>query len=258
MANNDSLLHYRKDSLATAVDHGSRSLFYNHELQPIHSTPVFTTVRTSYWPGIVLFLILSIYVLIKVTEPKKIVRVFLSVFSLQEAKQLFREEFKLTKRFSIFLVLCFILVGAFLIYVTNRYFGLILQNHSPLNQYAFFVALITISYLVKFTINYFLAFVSASSELGREYIFNVVVFAQTIGIVLFPFVVAMQFTSYPPEWFLYPSLVICLGFFVLRLFRGFLISVSEQNVGIIYIFLYLCGLEILPLLILIKFLMTNF
>jgi hypothetical protein len=52
--------------------------------------------------------------------------------------------------------------------------------------------------------------------------------------------------------------VICLGFFVLRLFRGFLISVSEQNVGIIYIFLYLCGLEILPLLILIKFLMTNF
>ena len=180
------------------------------------------------------------------------------MFSLQEAKQLFREEFKLTKRMSVFLGLAFILVAAFLIQITNQYFGLILQEKSPLIQYVFFVCVLISMYLVKFISNYILAFISSNNDLGKEYLFNVFVFSQTIGIILFPFVVCLQFTKYPTEWFVYPALVICAGFYLLRMFRGFIISVGEQSVGILYIFLYLCALEILPLLVLIKFLLVNF
>jgi hypothetical protein len=111
---------------------------------------------------------------------------------------------------------------------------------------------------VKFLANYVLAFISSNNDLGKEYLFNVFVYSQTIGIILFPFIVCLQFTKYPTELFLYPALVICAGFYALRMFRGFIISVTEQNVGILYIFLYLCALEILPLLVLIKFLLVNF
>lgn len=257
MGNQNSMLSQKNDS----VIHFNRikqSLFFNHSLKPIHATPIFNAANPSYWQGILLFVVFSVYVLIKVSEPKKIVKVFLSVFSFQEAKQLFREEFKLTKRLSIFLGIGFLLVLAFLIQITNRYFGLILHDYSPFKQYLFFIALICIAYLIKFLANHILALISSNTELGKEYLFNVVVFAQTSGIILFPFVVVLQFTRYPSEWFLYPALIICLGFYVLRLIRGFIISVTEQNIGIIYIFLYLCALEILPLLILIKFLLTNF
>ena len=74
-------------------------LFSGHSLQTIHTTPMLKASEPSYWQGIVLFIIFSIYVLIRVSEPRKILKVFTSVFSLQESKQLFREEFKLTKRF---------------------------------------------------------------------------------------------------------------------------------------------------------------
>jgi hypothetical protein len=159
---------------------------------------------------------------------------------------------------SLFLVLAFIFVMAFLVQITNQYFGLILNEQSHLKQYLFFVGIISSMYIIKFFTNYILAFISSNNELAKEYLFNVFVFSQTIGVILFPLVVCLQFTKYPSEWFLYPALIITAGFYALRMFRSFIISVGEQNVGILYIFLYLCALEILPLLVLIKFLLVNF
>jgi hypothetical protein len=76
--------------------------------------------------------------------------------------------------------------------------------------------------------------------------------------VLFPFIICIQFSRYSTELFLYPAIIICIVLYLLRIFRGFVISVMEQNVGIFYIFLYLCALEILPIFVLIKFLLVNF
>jgi hypothetical protein len=256
----DSILKIKTDSLvsinAGKVDHNS--VFKSHSLKPSHQTPILRISEPSYWQGIILFLIFSILVVIKVSEPRKILKIFISVFSLQESKQLFREEFKLTKRVSILFGLGFILVMAFLIQKTNHYFGLIFNDYSQIQQYFFFLAVVTLVYLIKFIVNYALAFISSNNDLAREYLFNVFLFAQTIGIAIFPLIICIQFTKYPAEWFLYPALIICGGFYGLRMFRTFIISSSEQNIGILYILLYLCALEILPQLVLIKFLLVNF
>jgi hypothetical protein len=234
------------------------SVFSGHSLQIVHDTPMLKVGETNYWQSVIFFFIFSIYVFIKISEPRKIFKIFTSVFSLQESKQLFREEFKLTKRLSILLGISFILVFAFLIQFTNQYFDFILRNYSHLQQYFFFIVVISLMYIVKFLANYVLAFISSNTELSREYLFNVYVFAQTLGIVIFPLTICLQFTKYPTEWFLYPSLIICAGIYALRMFRGIIISSAEQSIGIIYIFLYLCALEILPMLVLIKFLLVNF
>jgi hypothetical protein len=256
----DSILVIKSDSLlakATVLE-SQNSVFNGHSLKVIHSTPILKVAETTYWQGAILFLIFSMYVLIKISEPRKILKIFTSVFSLQESKQLFREEFKLTKRFSILLGIAFILVIAFLIQFTNQYFGFILHDYSHLQQYGFFIIVVSFVYVVKFITNYILAYISSNHDLSREYLFNVFVFAQTIGIVIFPLIICLQFTKYPAQWFLYPSLIVCAGFYALRMFRGIIVSSAEQGVGIIYIFLYLCALEILPMLVLLKFLLVNF
>ena len=240
------------------IQTGNLSVFNGHSLKTIHSSPIFNASSPLYWPGILLFIIFSIYVLIKISEPKKILKIFASVFSLQEAKQLLREEFKLTKRISILLAITYILVIGFLVQLINQYFGLILKEYSSIKQFLFFTSVLSLMYFVKFLVNYVLAFISSNVELGKEYIFNIFIFSQTMGVILFPFIVCIEYIKYPPEWFLYPALIICGGFYVLRMLRIFIISASEQNIGILYIFLYLCALEILPLLVLIKFLLVNF
>jgi hypothetical protein len=256
----DSILQNKKDSLISVpiLLTNKESIFKGHALMPKNSTPLYRVNEITYWQGIVLFIIFSIYVLIRFLEPKKIIKIFVSVFSYQEARQLFREEFKLTKRASLLLGMSSILVIASLIQYANQYFGVIINDYSSLQQYFFFVVVICLTYLIKFASNYVFGFVSNNQELGKEYIFNVFVFAQTIGIIIFPLIICMQFANYPKEWFLYPALVICGGFYGLRMFRGFIISSVEQNIGIVYIFLYLCALEILPMLVLVKFLLINF
>jgi hypothetical protein len=256
----DSILQYKNDSVALIdlVDIKALSIFNGHSLKPIHNSPILNINTPSYWQEILLFLVFAIYVLIRISEPKKILKIFISVFSLQEAKQLFRQEFKLAKRISLLLGIGFVLIMAFLIQITNQYFGLIFKDNTHLQQYLYFVIIVSLIYLIKFLVINVLSYTSSNKDLGKEYLFNVLVFSQTIGVVLFPFVICLQFTKYPAEWFLYPALVICAGFYSLRIFRSFIISVTEQNIGIIYIILYLCTLEILPMLVLAKFLLVNF
>ena len=220
MGKQDSILQIKNDSLLNhSVEKAdTSSVFSGHSLKPLHDTPISNIHPAIYWQEILLFVVFSMYVFIRISEPKKILKIFTSVFSLQEAKQLFREEFKLAKRVSLLLGIGFILMISFLIQITNQYFGLILKDYSHLQQYLFFVLVIILVYLVKFIVNYVLAHISSNYELGKEYMFNVFIFGQTLGIVLFPLIVCLQFTKYPVEWFLYPALIICAGFYGLRMF----------------------------------------
>lgn len=246
MANTDSLINI------------APSLFKEHLLKPTHSSPIFREGTTSYWPSIVLFVVFAIYVAVKAYDVKKLMKVLGSVFSLQMAKQLYREDYKPNKRMSILLTIGFIAMLSFLIYTINKYFGIVLNDYSSLNQYLFFVLVVIGTYTVKLIINSVLSNILTIQELGREYSFNIFTHAQTTGIILFPMLLCIQYAKYPTEWFIYPAVIICLGLYLMRLFRGFVISALEQNVGVIYIFLYLCALEILPVLVLIKFLLNNF
>lgn len=243
---------------ADTIRHAAVSMFSGHELQPVDAVPVFRNGTPYYWPAVLLFVVFSIYVYLNFTNPRKLIQVFLSVYSNQASRQLYREDYRLTKSMSVLLSLAFVIVMAFFLFVTNNYFGLILQGMEPLKQFLFFTAMLLLMYILKLSTNYFISFSTMSQELNNEYTFNVFISCQTLGVALLPLVICIQFSRYPTEWFLYPAIILCGVFYILRFVRGFIISVAEQNVGIVYIFLYLCTLEILPLLVLIKFLLVNF
>ena len=260
MTKKDSIINSDTDTIlkenSPFMDHFS--LFSGHSLPSIHHKPIFNSGDGAYWQGILLFSIFSIYVFVKISEPKKLIRIIQSAFSIQDGRKLFREEIKLTKNASVFLGISFVLIMSFLAFFVNQYFGMILHGYSSLKQYWFFLSVLSLMYLIKFLTNYILTAVSSSKALGREYFFNVILFAYTAGIVLFPLITCLQFTRYPKEWFLYPAMMVAVGFYIVRIFRGFIISVTEQNIGILNIFLYICAMEILPLLVLVKLLIVNF
>ncbi len=236
------------------------SIFKNHELKLVHQKldPILHFNSQEHWPALLLFGLLALYVYIKNVDSGKIIKIGLSVFSLQASKQLYREDYKLSKRVSVFLSLCFILVISFLIYSLNKRFDLILNNVNSVYQYLFFSILVVLMYSVKISLNYILSSIFHQIDLAKEYTFNIFVFSQLAGLLLFPFALFIQFSQFPKEWFLYPCIILVFSTLILRLYRGIVISTIEGNVGFLYILLYLCALEVLPLLILIKFLVINF
>ncbi|MEN8115773.1 MAG: DUF4271 domain-containing protein [Bacteroidota bacterium] len=85
-----------------------------------------------------------------------------------------------------------------------------------------------------------------------EFLFNINNFNRTLGIILLPTVALISF--YPsgnPLFIVYAGIAIVLGFYAVLILRGILILLKKQF-SILYLFLYLCTLEFLPLLLIYK------
>jgi len=95
-----------------------------------------------------------------------------------------------------------------------------------------------------------------SQKAFDEYLHNVFVFNKAFGLILFPAILGIPFASVKlTQYLLIYSLAAFAIFYVLRLIRGIQIIISK-HISILFLILYLCTLEILPLTILYKIVRT--
>jgi len=116
------------------------------------------------------------------------------------------------------------------------------------------ILLVAASYLIK------LMFVAVSkliigADRGiTEYRYNILFYVQHMGLVLLPIVLTLTFVDQSSkEIVLYFTYGILLLLYLFRLLKTILIGVRE-TVPLLYLFLYLCTLEFLPLVVIIKLL----
>jgi hypothetical protein len=245
-----------KDSLVRSVYY--EPVFKYHLLQPTHNGAVFNNAEESYWPSLILFLAVSLIVLLKVTSPVRTLRVLNAAYSLQIAKQIEREDYSPFKRVSVVLSVVFVISTAFLLFKLNQLYGSVLMGKEGLFQFLFFAMLVVIVYTVKYIVNSIISFLAQTPRLFNEYINNTFIINEAIGVVLLPIVIIAQLSPLHPQWLILPGLLfLCFGY-LQRLYRGFVFAGLEEGVGFLQLFIYLCALEILPLLVLIKFVVVNF
>lgn len=233
-------------------------LFKDHLLKPIHDTAIFSNAQILFWPSVVLFIVLCLLVLLKATSPQKTFRVLNAAYSLQVARQIEREDYGPLKRVSIVLSAVFVLITAFLFYKLNLFFGSILDKNGGLFQYLFFVMVIILVYSVKLIMANIIGFITQTSNIFSEYINNTLIINQSVGVILLPVMIIAELSPVNPVWIVFPATLFLVLGYALRLYRGFLFAGIENGVGLLQLFVYLCALEILPLLVLIKFLVVNF
>jgi 4-hydroxybenzoate polyprenyltransferase len=93
---------------------------------------------------------------------------------------------------------------------------------------------------------------------GREYILLIYLVSQATGVIMVPVVIAI---AYAPEWLFkisfYFGIVILGASYILRITRGILVNLLEGRMPAIYLLLYLCTLEILPILFAYKLLVEG-
>jgi hypothetical protein len=236
-----------------------KSIFSNHLLKPIHNSPIFINPTHLVWPIYIIFLLLSLNIYLIYLNPKKYVEVIIRSFQFQNPKSIFNEDYNLNKRYSIILTFNFILLLSFILLKLNHYFDSPLWQYQASNyQYLFFVILILFGLLFKYLITYIFAFCLNLQRHINDYFFSALNIYYALSIILFPIVIFLYYSSISSYYFLYPICIICLSFYILRLFVTTLYLISQQKISFIQIIMYLCALEILPLLVLIKFLFINF
>jgi hypothetical protein len=170
---------------------------------------------------------------------------FMSVFAQRYANQYLREENAFTERVNLF---------TFLVMSIN--FTLIIakiQVLIDLWKIILLFFLVVLFFLLKIVCIKFLGFLFKVKDLGKLIVFFSLLFDKTLGFVLFPLLVGIYFFSFDISFFLLVfSLSLFIALLILKLFWLWKIGTNSFGLSQVYIFLYLCIIEIFPLLLLGK------
>jgi len=95
--------------------------------------------------------------------------------------------------------------------------------------------------------------ISDESEAFSEYIIAIYHSYRYTGIILFTLVILISYTTiFPVKPLLFIGFIIAGVFYLVRVMRLFLIFI-KRNISILYLILYLCALEFLPVMVLLKY-----
>jgi hypothetical protein len=111
--------------------------------------------------------------------------------------------------------------------------------------------------LVIITLRHGICFItgrlSGEDEAFNEYLITVYQFYRFLALILFILVIIISYTSFlPPKTMFYLGFFSMAALYLIRMIRLFLIFI-KRNISILYLILYLCALEFLPVLIALKY-----
>ena len=170
---------------------------------------------------------------------------FMGVFAQRYANQYLREENAFTERVNF---LTFLLMAINFTLIITKFQAVI---DLPTIVKVFF--LVVLFFLLKLILIKLLGFFFKVKDLAKLAIFFSLLFDKTLGFVLFPLVVVIYFFSIDiSSTMLMISLGLFMILFILKLFWLWKIGTNSFGLSQVYIFLYLCSIEIFPLLLLVK------
>ncbi len=197
------------------------------------------------------FLVLSfdllLIALLKAFYWKFTKHLFLSVYAQRYANQYLKEDNVFTERVT-FLVTIIMLLNISL-FIAKALFG---ANLIFLNFFKIFVA-IAMFFMIKVIIIRLLGHVLLLKGLTKLGVYFSLLFDRVMGIILFPLVVVLFFSPIASNSFLLLFSAIIIGVFLaIKIFWLWKIGIDGFGLSRYYLFMYLCTLEILPLVVLTK------
>jgi len=170
--------------------------------------------------------------------------------SLRLSRQSFEEEHSEMLFPLSLLVLNTVVILGILVYYLFQYLDLFPQ----LNYYQslfFSMGLVFLFLLIKYVIQTLLSIITPESNSIQFYLYNKLIIYSTLGILLLPMVVISSFSSFLPETYgIFIGIIIVLIFTAFLMYRGLLTNRNLFQFHPFHFFLYLCALEIAPVLIL--------
>jgi hypothetical protein len=196
------------------------------------------------WSIILIVLLFILLVTMVVSSGKYISQLLQSVFNRVVANRLYREKvgslLEVSNRLDLFF---FLNTGLYLYHIANFY-G---DNDSSLLLYGICLGAIFGWVIFKFLAYRLTGFVFDTSSETREYIFYLKLGNKVTGLLLFPVAIALFFIKTDIAIALFILGGILIVFFIFHgLYRGIRV-IGQKVFSIYYMILYLCTLEILPL-----------
>jgi Domain of unknown function (DUF4271) len=153
---------------------------------------------------------------------------------------------------SLFFNAFFIISGGVYIYFLLLQYKFITDIHQW-KILASCIMVLGLVYLAKFSTLKFTGWVTGYREVTDAYIFVIFLICKIIGVLLVPFIILMAFTdAVIANGSALASLLIVVLLLLLRFLRSYGLLQNQLKVSRFHFFLYIAGVEILPLLLIYK------
>ena len=203
------------------------------------------------WLTVVLLGALFIFASIKIPYKKYLAHLFQSLVNYSTASRMFREREVSLIHGSYRLEAHFYITFSIFAYFTLDHFN----SNLPLQGFGLYLFCLgaTLGYFFLKRLTYMaMGAVTEGLPDTMEYLYNLNNYNRVLGLFLYPVITFIIFSPILSQHFFIVIGLILVGiFYFLALQRGILILLKKQF-SIYYLFLYLCTLEILPLLLIYK------
>ncbi len=211
----------------------------------------------SFWNDWVLGIIVFSFILlvwVKLLYNKVLSASVNSIFNYQISHNLFRDKSNLTQKAFLIMDLVFYVNAGLFIYLSAKHFNLTLVRPEGIKAFLLFTCFIFTVYLIRYILSIIVGYLSATQKIFAEYFHNISIHARVTGLVLLPFLIAIPYADYriTPVVIFAGAGIIALAY-ILRIIRGIKI-LTLKKISLLYLFLYLCTLEFIPVLVFFKYL----
>jgi hypothetical protein len=230
------------------ISPGSSPVF-NTALKPSGITPHQRNLNTYDWFLGFFLLVTLLFIWIRIFYSKFFATLANALISFQISAKMFREKNVLLHRVSIVLDFIYILVITIFVFELAMHFDLVHTAMSRFNLFLLFLNVFIFYTLLRLLVLRLTGYLFLVQSLFSEYTHNNFVINKGVGIALFPVVIMAH---YFPQSLMSPVLIVGMVLFavafILKSIRAYQIII-RKDVLIFYLILYLCTLEILPLLL---------
>lgn len=146
----------------------------------------------------------------------------------------------------------FVISCGFYLYLLLAYMGFVKENHNWILLLGA-IALTGIVYFIKYCTLKFTGWMTGLSSITDTYLFIIFLINKIIGIFLMPVIVVLAFSSREIVHISFIVSGLCIAVLILlRFFRSYGLLQQQLKISRFHFFLYLAGIELLPLLLIYK------
>ncbi len=212
------------------------------------------TLRMVRQPGILLglFSLFVLLVLIRQSFPGEVEAIITSAYSNRILNQISKEDSLVTSWSFVFLYLFFGLTVGAAVYQLVSYYR-VPFNYSGVNLFLILTGIVSLLFVAKIFLTRILGFVFGFKRLSRDYISALYLSYFNAAFLLLPLLLIFSLMPQNSVPLLLLCAVLLLSAFILfQLFRASNTLLKSYQVSTFYLFIYLCTLEVGPILILLK------
>ncbi len=207
---------------------------------------------TIAWYFYFLVALITGYIIARIYLGKLLSSTFTATIRYNQAASMFNDNSQLQRQRDNALYAFYFLSFGFYLLLLSEHYNFHPYGLTGRNLLFFYVGLTFVVFISRLILLYIVGFVFYTVELFREHLYMGFTYNKLLGIVLIPLNFLVVFTEGAlNNVIIYLSLVFLIILLAMKFLRGVIFSLNNRVFNL-YLFLYLCALEIVPILLLYK------